>query len=1571
MPRQSAKPVSLIIDQIVEALGIRKKSERDQTRAFAETLFSKATLEDLEAQSPEVLGQVLVRAQKALDRKTVKVTALDDDQTLVVISMNNRPFIVDSVLAELTQHALTVHLVVHPVVDGRSVMVVVLSKTDSDARKVLEKALTVILQQVKLVTDDWKPMLLRLEKAIINFRITPPPLPAPTIAEAIQFLEWLADNNFTLLGMRDYSYSGSRKSGSLKPVRGTALGLLKDDDLALMTRGGEPVELTPQIRNFLFSEDPLIITKANVRSPVHRRTHLDYIGIKRYTDDGAPAGEVRLVGLFTSTAYTKSVLNIPVLRHKAKAVLEDAKAAPDSHFGKALLNILETWPRDELFQLDLSTLFEFAQIAAQLDERPRVRVLPRRDKFNRFVSVVTYVPRDRYDSDTRRKMGDYFAEVYNGYLSSFFPAFLENGLTRVHFIIGRKEGKTPNVSRDVLERDVTEIYRTWEDKLQAHLGSPTEHEFPLDYREHISPGDAVGDIARIEGLDNEQQIALDFHPVDPVASGEKAVGLKLFHLNRSIPLSQRVPMLENMGFHVIEESTYDVGRADGQTVFVHDMVLEYKTGTVEKWDEVEPVLREALHAIWSGSIDDDAFNGLSLACGQSAREAGVFRAYAQYLRQVRSRFSIESMAQTLIAHAKITGMLGQLFDARFNPEIAYSEKKQTARIDAIKEELDGVSSSDDDRILRDFLNMIEATLRTNFYASALDEEGTEVAPSPVLAFKVDPHAVNIMPQPVPYREIFVSSPRVEGLHLRFGPVARGGLRWSDRLQDYRTEVLGLVKAQQVKNAVIVPVGSKGGFVPKQLPAGGDRNAWFAEGRRAYQIFISSLLSLTDNLVDGKVVPPSGVRRHDGDDPYFVVAADKGTSSFSDTANAISQARDFWLDDAFASGGSAGYDHKKMGITARGGWEAVKRHFREIEREGVSWDIQTQEFTAAGVGDMSGDVFGNGMLLSKKTRLIAAFDHRDIFIDPDPDAATSYKERQRLFKMARSSWQDYNTDLISKGGGVFSRSVKTIKLSAAAAKAIGFEAGDHTPQEVMNAILKAPVDLMWFGGIGTYIRATTESDADADDRANDAIRVTARELRCRVIGEGANLGVTHPGRIEFNLMGGRCNSDAIDNSAGVNSSDVEVNIKIALASAMKSGKLSRPKRNTLLEAMTETVAELVLRNNYLQTLSISLTERRGMADFAQQQRLMQSLEERGLLDRAVEDLPDDIAMGERQAGGIALTRAEIGVLLAYAKIVALDDLVAGKVPDDPHLEPLLVSYFPPKMQKPYAREINGHRLRREIVATLLANAMINHGGPSFISRIVDRTGAQMDQIASAYLAVMDAFDLDAMFDEIDALDGKINGELQLELYSILRDRIISQTVWFVRYGDFSNGIGPVCTLYRKSVAKVTPLLDTIMPEFLTRRVKADVDRFRQAGVPAKLATSLARLPFAGLIPDITFAAQQCNKPLEHAARVFFAVTHVFRIGRMVQAARHLETTDYYDSLALDRALQSLHLARRDIVVDILGSPGEAKNVVDRWMSDHAAEVERTSSQMAGIVENDQATVSRLTVAANILADLARR
>ncbi|GGB03048.1 NAD-glutamate dehydrogenase [Brucella endophytica] len=1510
--------------------------------------------------------------------------------TIVTLINDNMPFLLDSVLGEIAERVSMVYLVLHPVLDvthGKngisvhgeasgpepkgtdrvSVMQIHLPMLDQAAREELAAALKAVLGQVRAAVRDWKPMLARLDQAIKAYKANPPGK-KKNVAEAIEFLEWLRDDNFIFLGMREYDYRRKGKTRELVYADKPQLGILSDPAVRVLRRGEAGTTATSEILAFLDGPEALIVTKANARSRVHRRVYLDYVGIKLFDKDGEVTGELRFVGLFTSTAYTRSVTKIPFLRPKVDAVIKQLGFNPQDHSGKALINVLEDYPRDELFQVDVDTLVANAERILALGERPRVRALPRIDPFGRFVSVLVYVPRDRYDSIVREKISQYLMRVYDGQSVEFQPSFPEGTLTRIYFIVRRDEGTVPQVARETLEAEIRAIVRTWEDAVQEAAESfdggsagivALASSFPDSYREGFTPDEALVDAERIAELSANNPLYVDFYKHH--SDGPDAVSLKIYHYGAALALSQRVPLLENMGFRVISEQTFDLPGVDGGRVHVHDMQLVNAFSVPVDLKDDGALLEEAFRAIWNGTADNDGYNALVQTARLSVREITILRAYGRYLQQAGIAYSQGFIAAALNRYPAIARNLFNLFDLRFNPARVGEDQRPSAEKkfrDEIDLELQSVPSLDDDQIVRRFLNLIEATLRTNAFVPEADG-----SPRKTLAFKLDPHEVEGLPDPRPWREIFVYGPEVEGVHLRFGPVARGGIRWSDRAQDYRTEVLGLVKAQQVKNAVIVPVGAKGGFYPKRLPSG-DRNAIFEAGRQAYVTFISTLLSITDNIVGERVAHPHGVVRHDGDDPYFVVAADKGTATFSDTANAISQADDFWLDDAFASGGSAGYDHKKMGITARGAWEAVKRHFREMDI-----DIQTTPFTVAGVGDMSGDVFGNGMLLSSQTKLVAAFDHRDIFIDPNPDPTVTIEERQRLFNLPRSSWQDYDRSKISEGGGVYSRSLKTITLSPQAAQAIGITKTHVTPQELICAILKAPVDLLWFGGIGTYVRGNTESDAQVGDRANDAIRITGSDVRAKVIGEGANLAVTQRGRIEFSLLGGRCNTDAIDNSAGVNTSDVEVNIKIALAAAMRAGKLERPARNKLLAAMTDEVAALVLRNNYLQTLALSLAERRGLADLPYQARFMTDTERQRLLDRRIETLPDEHALKEREARGQALTRPELAVLLAYAKLVLVQEIVTSDLPDDPYFEPELFSYFPKRMVKPYAAEIASHRLRRDIIATLLGNDAINRGGPTFVSRLQDMTGKTPAEILRAYVAVRDGFELGDIYDAIDKLDNQVPGATQNAFYEQVSRMLHQTTAWVLRNHNANVPLGDFVEAIRQARHALEPRLPKLMPDFMTGVIAQDTDGFVVMGAPEALATRLAQLQFASVVPDIALVANRAKSDLIAAAKAYFTVTEAFRIGRIEEAARAIPITDYYDGMALARANDTIAEATRAIAVAALSRFGGEKDPAAAWLESGNANVMTTRQRMTALVEGGDLTVSRLAVAAGLMSDLA--
>jgi glutamate dehydrogenase len=1572
-----------------------KRGGDAEMELLREFMISRAPEEDLETYDPAALDRAVELALAALKahRPGESVIAIEADSgveragraiTTVTVVNDNMPFLFDSVMGEIADSATEPTLVVHPVLlvrhDGHGVSEILGEATPKHPREAdkvslihvhlprlsteqcegLRARLARILAQVRTAVADWKPMLARLDQEITRLRYASVPLDPDAVAETIAFLEWLRDDNFIFLGIREFNYTGGQDSGMLERSDKKGLGILADPDVRVLRRGDEPATTTPEIRAFLHGPDPLIVTKANAKSLVHRRAYLDYIGVKTFGDDGKLTGELRIVGLFASTAYTSSVMRIPYLRSKAQTVISRSGFSPTDHSGKALINVLEHFPRDELFQIAVPRLRKHAEAILALGERPRVRVLYRIDQFDRFVSIIVFVPRDRYDSRVRALIGDYLRKVFDGRLSAYYPAFPEGSLARVHFIVGRYGGKTPRIEAAELEAAIRGIVRTWDDALREVVEDERVEEryaaiaarFPESYRNSFDPKTAILDARRIAELSSDNPIAIDFHR--RADQRDEQAALKIYHHGAPVALSRRVPLLENMGFRVISERTFETSGDDGQ-VFLHDMELESAFGTPVDLSDEGALFEEVFLAVWRQEQDNDGLNALAQKARLRAREIAVLRAYSRFLHQAGIPQSQGFIADTLNRYPGIADALFRLFVVRFDPAQAASdtdaeEQRLAAEIDAA---LESVPSLDDDTIVRRLLNLIRSTLRTNYFAGTGPRS---------LAMKFDSQAIVGLPQPRPWREIFVYGPEVEGVHLRFGPVARGGLRWSDRAQDYRTEVLGLVKAQQVKNSVIVPVGAKGGFYPRRLPSG-DRQQVFEAGRQAYVTFVSTLLSVTDNLDGDTVLPPESLVRRDGDDPYFVVAADKGTATFSDTANEISQAHGFWLDDAFASGGSAGYDHKKMGITARGAWEAVKRHFREMNR-----DIQKEPFTVVGVGDMSGDVFGNGMLLSPATRLVAAFDHRDIFIDPDPDPAVSFAERKRLFELPRSSWQDYDQAKLSKGGMIVSRAQKQITLSREAAAAIGMPTTTASPAEIMRAILKAPVDLLWFGGIGTYVRASDETNQEVGDRANDAIRVTASEVGAKVIGEGANLGVTQRARIEFGLKGGRSNSDAIDNSGGVNSSDLEVNIKIALAAAMRKGSLTRPDRNELLAAMTDEVAGLVLNNNYLQTLAISLVERRGLSELPHQARMMSLFEQEGHLDRAVEFLPGPEALAERQMRGEPLTRAEIGVLLAYAKIVLFDELVASPLPGEPHFEADLFAYFPERMREHYADEIRGHKLRREIIATELANDIIDRGGPTFVTRLQDMTGRPAHEIVEAYAVVRDGFGLRSLYAGIDALDNRIDGQMQLSLYGRLGRLILDATAWQLKNGARQSTVGERIRHLIDARGKLEPMLKSLLPHARAEGIAAVAAQLETAGVPAPLARQLASLDALALVPDIALTADMAGTDLEKAASTFFAVSETFRLGRIEDAASLLTPSDYYDGLALTRALDTIDVARRGIAVAALGAYRDASDPATRWAEAGGERVARVRDRLQSLTESGEITVSRLTVAAGLIEDL---
>jgi glutamate dehydrogenase len=1570
---------------------------------FVAALFGLAAPEDLECYTAAELAGIAERSWSFLaERKPgapkirFEPAAPKRGESVLEIVNDDMPFLVDSVVGEINQYGLDIRLFVHPVfaverndagaligfqaapsVGGRResfIQLHVEGTQDAAQRAEIVEALGAILADVRVSVDDWQPMLARVREVIADLRLNPPPLPVDEIAEAIQFLEWMIDDNFTLLGARDYAFTDN--GDVLVPLFATSLGLLRPHSTRLPGHWNERLTVTPEIRAFLAEPKLLIVTKSRIRSPVHRRVDLDYIGVKRFDRHAALVGEFRFCGLFTSTAYTRPARTIPYLRRKIDGIIRRAGFDPTSHSGKALVNVLETYPRDEMFQIDDGTLFQFALAILQLDERPRVRVLPRRDRFDRFVSVLVYLPRDRYDSRIRATIGNYLVGIFNGDMSAFQPFFTEGPLVRVHYLINlisRSKAESANPDRQAaLERAVEELVRSWTDGLRGALAAEADpakgralfarhrDAFPIDYREVYTPATALADIGVIEALTPAHPLGVELYR--EAGKGPQSAGLKVFSHSRPIPLSERVPVLENMAFRVVDERTYHIQPKDTAEVWFHDMTLESALGLDFDVGTLKDRLESCFLVVMANKAESDGYNALVLATGLEWRDVALIRAISRFLRQIRVPYSQGYMWSTLRKFSGIAARIVALFKTRFDPHLDLAPDERAAREAAIVAEIEtalqSVDSLDEDRILRRFVNAVTAAIRTNSYQ--LDRDGRAKEP---IAIKFSSRKVDDMPLPRPLFEIFVYSPRLEAVHLRFGKVARGGIRWSDRPQDFRTEILGLVKAQNVKNAVIVPVGAKGGFIPKNLPVGGPREAIQAEGTATYKIFISTLLDITDNIGTGTtgVIAPPNVVRHDGDDPYLVVAADKGTATFSDIANELAIAHDYWLGDAFASGGSAGYDHKKIGITARGAWESVKRHFREMDV-----DISTTPFTVVGVGDMSGDVFGNGMLRETTTKVVAAFDHRDIFIDPDPDPERSFAERKRMFDLPRSSWQDFNKALISKGGGVFPRSAKEIRLAAEAQMLLGI--GERvTPPDLIRAILKAPVDLMFFGGIGTYVRASAESDEAAGDRSNDAVRVTASELRCKVIGEGANLGMTQRSRIEAAVRGIRLNTDAIDNSAGVNTSDMEVNIKIALSIPVRDGRLALAARDSFLAEMTDEVAGLVLRNNYLQPLALSLSERRGMEDFGFLQRLIQTLEARGLLDRAVEYIDDDMALAERRRRSQPFTRPELSVLLAYAKLTLYEDLLESAVPDDPYLGRELGRYFPKAIAERYPDALEHHRLRREIIATQLANSMINRGGPSLIVRIADQTGALPALIASAFAAVRDSYCMTALNAAIDGLDNKIPGKLQLDLYAAVQDLLLDGIIWFLRNADLAKGLADLVTHYRDGIAAVATALDrALSPDVLSATAERRL-ALTAAGVPSELAGRMASLRALAAAPDIVLVADRIGKPVDEVSATYFAVGAFFGLDRLAEGAGNIPIADYFDRLALDRARDSIGDAERRLAAAMVGHGAAGAGAVAGWVAPRQFEVERIRVAIGEIV-NSGLTLSKLSVAASLLGDL---
>lgn len=1525
--------------------------------------------------------------------------------TVIEIVSNDMPFLVASVLAEINERELAISFLAHPVVDvvrdtagvrlikgaeapwaGRESMIhieVALIASEAE-RQDLKVGLVDILCHIVLAVGDWQEMTARLHSATTQLEGLTSFLPEAEVGEAAEFLKWLAGDHFLLLGARDYVIDGDAETGRLVARKGSSLGVLKDPEVMVLRRQSETSEgLTPFVRDFLNQPAPIVIAKSNTRSHVHRRAYMDYIGVKTYSDSGVLTGEWRFIGLFTSSAYNRSASAIPYVRRKVQLALDKTGFAADRHDAKAFLNVIETFPRDELFQIDVDQLAKTCVGIMRLMERPRSKVFIRHDPFDRFVSALVYFPRDHFSTELRRKVGHELASAFNGRSSAFYTQMGDSTLARVHYIIGRTPGDPQGASDNEAEQRIVEAVRSWTDKLGDALEgnrSYTEGKglfrryrgaFSAAYKEVFDADEAVRDIDVVERLTEEDPVAVRCFKLE--GDEDFILRLKVYHYGVSIPLTRSMPILENMGLRVLSEFSYKAApnTDDGMREphrYVYDFITELGTCGALSLEILQEVFAPAFVAIWKGEAENDGFNRLVVSPGIAWRDVAVLRACARYRLQTGISFSQAYMQDALADNPAIALQLVDLFQLRHDPLLPGGAQAREAAsesiLQSITRSLAQVPSLDQDRIMRRLLNLILSMTRTNYFQKTADGKF-----KPYISFKMDAAKIEELPNPRPFAEIFVYSPQVEGVHLRGARIARGGIRWSDRREDFRTEVLGLVKAQQVKNSVIVPSGAKGGFFPKQLPQGGSREDIQAAAISAYKTFICGLLDLTDNLdlasLEQEIIPPQRVVCFDGPDPYLVVAADKGTATFSDIANGLAKDRGFWLGDAFASGGSQGYDHKVMGITARGAWEAVKRHFREMGH-----DIQTTPFTVVGCGDMSGDVFGNGMLLSKKIRLVAAFDHRDIFIDPAPDAAKTWVERKRLFDLPRSSWDDFNRSLISEGGGIFSRSLKSIPLSAEIRQLLDIEEDTLTPNDLIKAILRAQADLLWFGGIGTYLKATSESHLDVGDRASDEVRIDVDELRVKVIGEGANLGCTQLGRIAFGRRGGRINMDAVDNAAGVDCSDHEVNIKILLDSAMAAGKLDEARRNTLLVDMTSAVSDLVLRNNYDQTLAITLVESSSHEDRDADGRVMRALERAGRLDRDLEFLPGDDRLSDLAEKGLGLARPELAILVSYMKIALSEALLDSDVPDDPWLSKMLYDYFPRVLREEFGEEIDRHRLRREIIATELANRIINVGGVTFVHRLQEMTGAAPADIARAFVIVRALYSLGPLRTRVNALDNKVEADVQTDMHRAIKDLLYTQSVWFLSGGRMRS-ISETIERYRDGIKAVHDVPRSVVSGAEVSRIEAGIEGYVQKGVDADLAAEVAILAPMAAACDVVDVARRTGFSVDDVTEAYFLVGAKMRLDRLRQDVQDLSAGEHWDRLAIRRIGTDMAWYHRMLVEFALSHEARddgAMACVAAWLSENDEPIARFKQLFGELEATAGMNISKLSLLSSQMRDL---
>ncbi len=1518
--------------------------------------------------------------------------------TVIEIVTDDMSFLVSSITMELSRKGLTIHRITHPVMaiarDNNGVMVsahphdAIDEKADREAvirievdqqssrkdQKLLKEILSGILQDVRDAVSDWHEMRSKLEEVISISEQQTLPVEQTEKAETLEFLRWVLDQHFTFLGFRSYSFTHDKEGNLWQEID-------KDSSLGTFKKLGAQTEnkkkLPSHIRNEILKPNLLAITKSTTRSTVHRPSHLDFLGIKRFDEQGKVVGEWRFFGLYASSAYISPIEQIPLIRQKAKYIMQQARCTPDSHKGKTLQHLLSQFPRDELLQANSDLLEETVTGIMESQEHRQLRLFLRKDIYSRFVSCLILVPRDRFNTELRLNLQNILMDVFNGTSSEFNVQFSEQLTARAHITIHCKDCSDTDYSIEELEGRMREAMFSWQDHLHMALVSTNgeslgnklnhqfEHAFPAAYRDDHSPNRAVADIHRIESINEHNPLST--HLSRPLGSFN-SLNFKVIGQGDTMALSDVLPILEHMGVRVLSARPYPIHKANNNQFWILDFLISVTSERDLDDPEFKEAFQQSFARAYRGEIENDGFNSLILTAGLSWQQCLIVRALCKYLIQAQISFSQNYMEQTLSRNSVITSLLVELFEKRFTPQEESHEesheKNSAESIEAlnlkIENALNDVANLDEDRILRHFLSVITAMLRTNFYQ--LDENNN---PKGYLSFKLDPEQIPALPLPRPLYEIFVYSPWVEGVHMRGGKVARGGLRWSDRREDFRTEILGLVKAQMVKNAVIVPSGAKGGFVAKQLPENGTREDTQNEVIHCYKTFIKGLLDITDNLQNNELIPPASTRRFDEDDPYLVVAADKGTATFSDIANSISQQYNFWLDDAFASGGSYGYDHKKMGITARGAWESVKRLFLEKGR-----DCQAEPFTCIGIGDMGGDVFGNGLLLSQQTRLLAAFNHMHIFIDPDPQPLSSWEERKRLFELPRSSWTDYNSELISKGGAIYQRSAKSITLSKQAQTALGITQQTLTPSELIKNILMAPVDLMWNGGIGTYVKASHETDTAVGDRANDAVRVDGNQLRCKIVGEGGNLGFTQLARVEFSRCGGLITTDAIDNSGGVDCSDHEVNIKILLGQVLAGGDITLKQRNELLASMTDNVSRLVLNHNYEQARILSLGSYYAGNQLSDHIRLINQLEHEGRLKRKLEFLPSDEQLQERAAQEEGLSRPELSVLLAYSKIKLYDDLLSCDVCNDNALGKRLQQYFPDALVERYGHLLAAHPLRAEIIATHLTNEIGNSMGPYFWAHIADESNRGTDDIVRAYSAAREIFAIDKLWSRLENGSKNLEHGLQTGLFRRLQLLTERATLWILRNNSKIDDVEALQNSYRPAVKLLSQQLDSFLQGDDLTDTEESINTLSNEGLEDTMAREYATLDYLYHSLDIAEVAKHQPKMLESAAQIFFALNHRLQLHWLRGSINELPTTNQWQRKArttlsdeLDRLLRH---ASSKVIATTDGKTSTIESL-DQWITSNNTQFQRSQEILTDIQSSPNRDLAMLSVAVRELKD----